>query len=79
VAAPLPFSRSEQRLLENLLKRKVRFKVLSLERILASKMAANRAKDKLSIPVLRDPLATMQSLKRRSRKRRIAPGRLSRS
>ncbi len=38
-----------------------RLKVLSLERILASKTAANRAKDKLSIPVLRDALATIQS------------------
>ncbi len=44
-------------------------KVLSLERILASKVAANRAKDKLSIPVLRDALATTQSLKLRSGKR----------
>ena len=32
-------------------------KVLSLARILASKVAANRAKDKLTIPVLRDALA----------------------
>ena len=39
--------------------------VLSLERILASKIAANRAKDKLTIPVLRDALAAMQSMKRR--------------
>ncbi len=45
-----------------------KLKVLSLERILASKMAANRAKDKLSIPVLRDALATVQSVKRRSKK-----------
>ncbi len=45
--------------------------VLSLERILASKIAANRAKDKLTIPVLRDALATVQSLKvgRRSRRK----------
>ncbi len=140
MAALLPFSESERRLLENLLKRKVRFmvvglsaatlqgapvvtqdvdlwfehlgepqmsqalqevgaayvppsinnppmladeikhcveiplgrqklKVLSLERILASKIAANRAKDKLSIPVLRDALATTQAVKRRSRKK----------
>jgi hypothetical protein len=46
-----------------------KLKVLSLERILASKMAANRAKDQLSIPVQRDALATIQSLKRRSRRR----------
>ncbi len=35
-----------------------RLKVLSLERILASKVAANRLKDQLTIPVLRDALAT---------------------
>lgn len=46
-----------------------RLKVLSLERILASKIAANRAKDKLTIPVLRDALAATQTLKRRSRKK----------
>src|SRR4029077_5949860 len=34
-----------------------KLKVLSLERILASKQAANRAKDKLTIPILRDALA----------------------
>jgi hypothetical protein len=44
-------------------------KVLSLERILASKIAANRAKDKLTIPVLRDALAATQTLKRRSKKK----------
>ena len=33
-------------------------KVLSLERILASKRAANRPKDRLVIPVLEDSLAT---------------------
>jgi hypothetical protein len=41
-----------------------KLKVLSLERVLASKIAANRAKDKLTIPVLRDAL---QSRSRRSR------------
>jgi hypothetical protein len=46
-----------------------KLKVLSLERILASKIAANRLKDKLSIPVLRDALATTQSLKRRSKRK----------
>ena len=46
-----------------------RLKVLSLERILASKLAANRPKDKLTIPVLRDALAATQSVKRRARKR----------
>ncbi|MEY2408242.1 MAG: hypothetical protein QOF48_912 [Verrucomicrobiota bacterium] len=43
--------------------------VLSLERILVSKIAANRAKDKLTIPVLRDALAAMQSVKRRAKKK----------
>ena len=46
-----------------------KLKVLSLERILASKMAANRAKDKLTIPVLRDALAAIQSGKRRVKKK----------
>jgi len=46
-----------------------KLKVLSLERILASKTAANRAKDKLTIPVLRDALAATQTLKRRARKK----------
>jgi hypothetical protein len=45
-----------------------KLKVLSLERILTSKMAANRAKDRLTIPVLRDALAATQSLKRRAKK-----------
>ncbi|NOS71068.1 MAG: hypothetical protein HOP33_14195 [Verrucomicrobia bacterium] len=43
--------------------------VLSLERILASKIAANRAKDLLTIPVLRDALATTQSMKRRTKRK----------
>ena len=64
MAAPLPFSESELRLLRVLLKRKV----LSLERILASKIAANRTKYKLTIPVLRDALAATQSVKRRVKK-----------
>ena len=42
-----------------------KLKVLSLERILASKIAANRAKDKLAIPVLRDALAATLAVKRR--------------
>jgi hypothetical protein len=46
-----------------------KLKVLSLERILASKIAANRAKDKLTIPVLRDALAATQSVKRRPKKK----------
>jgi len=46
-----------------------KLKVLSLERILASKIAANRAKDKLTIPVLRDALAATQTLTRRTKKK----------
>jgi hypothetical protein len=46
-----------------------KLKVLSLERILASKIAANRAKDRLTIPVLRDALAATQSVKRRTKKK----------
>ncbi|MBK9137191.1 MAG: hypothetical protein IPM17_00220 [Verrucomicrobia bacterium] len=46
-----------------------KLKVLSLERILASKIAANRPKDKLTIPVLRDALATTRSVKRRAKKK----------
>jgi hypothetical protein len=46
-----------------------KLRVLSLERILASKIAANRAKDKLTIPVLRDALAATQFVKRQSKKK----------
>jgi hypothetical protein len=46
-----------------------KLKVLSLERILASKIAANRAKDKLTIPVLRDALAATQTVKRRAKRK----------
>ena len=46
-----------------------KLKVLSLEQVLASKIAANRPKDKLTIPVLRDALAATQSLKRRAKKK----------
>jgi hypothetical protein len=38
-----------------------KLKVLSLERILVSKIVANRAKDKLTIPVLRDALRPIHS------------------
>jgi hypothetical protein len=38
-----------------------KLKVLRLDRILASKIAANRPKDRLTIQVLRDALATTQS------------------
>ena len=46
-----------------------RLKVLGLERILASKKAANRSKDRLTIPVLEDSLRTT-SLKRSARRAR---------
>ena len=39
-----------------------RLKVLCLERVLASKLAANRAKEQLTIPVLRDALAATAAL-----------------
>ncbi len=45
-------------------------KVLSLERILASKLAANRAKDRLTIPVLRDALVATTAVKPPARKRK---------
>jgi hypothetical protein len=41
-----------------------KLKVLALKRILASKIAANRPKDKLTIPVLRDTLAALETLAR---------------
>jgi hypothetical protein len=47
-----------------------KLKVLSLERILASKIAANRAKDKLTIPVLRDALAATQAVNPRAKQKR---------
>src|ERR1022692_4337565 len=46
-----------------------KLEVLSLERILTSKIAANRPKDKLTIPVLRDALAATQSVKLRSKRK----------
>jgi hypothetical protein len=43
---------------------------LIVERVLiASRIATNRAKDKLTIPVLRDALTTTQSVKRRATKK----------
>ena len=45
-----------------------RLKVLALERILASKRAANRSKDKLTIPVLEDSLLAASSGKQVRRK-----------
>ena len=41
----------------------------SLIRGRASKLAANRPKDQLTIPVLRDALAVTQSIKQRAKKR----------
>ena len=46
-----------------------KLKVLALDRILASKIAANRPKDKLTIPVLRDALAALQPASKTRRKR----------
>jgi hypothetical protein len=45
-----------------------RLKVLSLERILASKIAANRPKDRLVIPVLEDIVAMTRVVKSRRRR-----------
>jgi hypothetical protein len=45
----------------------VRLKVLPLERILASKTAANRPKDKLVVPVLRNTLRTLRAKYQRAR------------
>ena len=46
-----------------------KLKVLALDLILASKLAANRPKDKLTIPVLRDALAVTKTQKRRAKNR----------
>jgi hypothetical protein len=51
---------------------KLRLPVLSLKRILTSKIAANRSKDRLVIPVLRNALRTLET------KRRPTKGRASR-
>jgi hypothetical protein len=51
-------------------------KVLSLERILASKLAANRAKDRLTIPILRDVLAATTAAKPSARKKKVERARL---
>ena len=61
MAEVLPLSESELQLLESLVRHRVRFMVLSLERILASKTAANRPKDRRVIPVLRNVLRTLQA------------------
>lgn len=46
-----------------------KLKVLGLERILVSKLAANRPKDILTIPVLRDALAATQLLRHRKKRK----------
>jgi hypothetical protein len=51
-------------------------KVLSLDRILVSKLAANRPKDQLTIPVLRDALATTKAIKPPVRKQKAKRSRL---
>ena len=45
-----------------------KLKVLALDRILASKLAANRPKDKLTIPVLQHALAVAEAQKRRKKR-----------
>src|SRR5689334_14692901 len=47
-------------------------RVLTLARIIASKRAANRAKDRLILPVLEDALATLKKA-RRGRSRSVRP------
>ena len=42
-----------------------KLKVLSVDRILASKRAANRKKDRLTIPVLEDALVAIEAAKKR--------------
>jgi predicted nucleotidyltransferase len=44
---------------------KTKVKVLSLERIIASKKATNREKDRLVLPVLEDAAATLRERRRR--------------
>ena len=46
-----------------------KLKVLALDRILVSKLAANRAKDRLTVPILQDVLATIRTLKRPTKQR----------
>ena len=48
---------------------RLKLKVLPLDRILVSKLAANRSKDKLTIPILRNALRTLE-IKGRGRKRK---------
>lgn len=52
---------------------RLNLKVLGVDRVLASKRAANRAKDRLVIPVLEDALATNQAAARRGKKKDSPP------
>jgi len=52
---------------------RLRLKVLSLERILVSKTAANRPKDRLVIPVLQSTLRTLDVRQARRHKQRVRP------
>ncbi len=47
-------------------------KVLPLQRIIASKRAANRPKDKLVLPVLEDTAATIKAGQRRTKARTVS-------
>ena len=51
---------------------KLRLKVLPLDRILASKQAANRAKDQRVIPVLQNALRTLEAQKKHKTRRHKA-------
>ena len=53
-----------------------KLKVLGVDRILASKRAANRAKDRLVIPVLEDAWAASQVAARRAKKKAALPRKL---
>jgi hypothetical protein len=67
VAEVLPVSEPELRVLASLVAGGIRFMVvgLSAAAILASKEAANRPKDRLVIPVLRDALLGISRLERK--------------
>jgi len=77
VAVPLPFSESELRLLQVLLKRKVRFMVVGLSAAtLQGAPVVTQDVDlwfenpgELTIPVLRDALAATRSMKRQAKKK----------
>jgi hypothetical protein len=49
---------------------KLRLKVLPLERILASKQAANRPKDQRVMPVLQNTLLTLQGRRKKKSKKK---------